>query len=735
MLFLYVIIDLKEMIFLSKMIFVSNRLPVTVKINKKQVSYSKSIGGLATGLKSYHEKADALWVGWPGFASDRIRKSQLEEIESHLVENYKCFPIYLSEKDVELYYEGFSNRTIWPLFHYFQNLTEYDNENWQRYKKVNLQFYENMKPFIEEDSTIWIHDYQLMLLPQLIKENHPTVKIGFFLHIPFPSSELFRLLVWKEEILKGILGADLIGFHTYDYVRHFLSSVRRILNINHQFYKIAYNQRQIEIDAFPMGIDYEYFSTHEVDNPIDITPGMQNILSVDRLDYTKGIIERIKAYKTFLDRNPKYIGKVRLNLIVAPSRQSLPFYDQLRSEIEILVSQINGSFANRDWMPIWYYFKSFSQDDLIAYYKASDILLVTPLRDGMNLIAKEYIAARTDHLATLIISETAGAASELSEAIIINPNDEIQIAESIKTALELSKKEKVRRNKIMRERIKRYNVSFWAQEFIHRLENIEFPKQIKMPIDQMIDKNLIFNAYDQSEKRMFFLDYDGTLAEFKKTPMQAAPTRALKTLLNKIIANPKNTVVIISGRDHETLDMWFSQMPVNLVGDHGLWYKKAGKPWKKTINIESEWKPSIRHVLEMYVDRMPGSFIEEKSHSIALHYRQAEPEMVSVKLSEIKDALYSIKGTTPIEIQQGNMVLEVKDQRVNKGNATRLFTNEEDFDFILVAGDDTTDEDMFKALPDAFSIKIGFGQTAAKHRLLTDKNFKKVLKDLTQRGI
>lgn len=715
------------------MIFVSNRLPVTVKINKKEVTYEKSIGGLATGLKSFHEQADALWVGWPGFASDRMKRSQLDQIESSLLDDYHCFPVYLSEKDVTLYYEGFSNRTIWPLFHYFSNLTEYDNTNWQRYKKVNLEFYHKLEPFIEEDSVIWIHDYQLMLLPELIKNNHPTVKIGFFLHIPFPSSEIFRLLVWKEEILKGILGADLIGFHTYDYVRHFLSSVRRILNVNHNFYKLLYNHRHIEIDAFPMGIDYQYFSTHQVDNPIIINPQEKMILSVDRLDYTKGIIERIKAFKAFLDKYPKYIGKVRLNLIVAPSRQSLPFYDQLRSEIEILVSQINGSYNNRDWMPIWYYFKSFSQDELIAYYKAADILLVTPLRDGMNLIAKEYVAARTDYLATLILSETAGAASELSEAIIINPNDEIQIANAIKNALEMSKKEKMQRNKIMHERIQRYNVNFWAKEFIQRLDKIQFETQIKLPVEALVNKDELIKQFDASQKRIFFLDYDGTLSEFKKTPMQAAPNRSLKALLSKLIANPKHEIVIISGRDHETLDMWFGHMDVNLVGDHGLWYRKIGHQWKKTINIQSEWKRSIRHVLEMYVDRMPGSFIEEKSHSIALHYRQAEPEMVSLKMSEIKDALFSIKGSTPIEIQQGNMVLEVKDQRVNKGNATRLFINDEDYDFMLVAGDDTTDEDMFKALPEAFSIKIGFGETAAKHRVQSDKDFRKILKELTER--
>ncbi len=718
---------------MSKMIFVSNRLPVTVKINKQEIIYQKSIGGLATGLKSYHESQDTLWVGWPGYASDRMKKSQLTDISESLLNDYNCFPVNLTERDVKLYYEGFSNRTIWPLFHYFSNLTEYDEANWQRYKKINEKFYNVIKDHLEPDSTIWIHDYQLMLLPELIKNNHPTVKIGFFLHIPFPSSEIFRLLVWKKEILTGILGADLIGFHTYDYVRHFLSSVRRILNINHHFYKIFYNHRQIEIDAFPMGIDYHYFSTHKVKKPILNDDKVKNILSVDRLDYTKGIPERIRAYKTFLEKYPKYRGRVRLNLIVAPSRQTLPFYDQLRSEIEILISQINGQFGSHDWMPIWYYFRSFTQDELIAYYKASDILLVTPLRDGMNLVAKEYIASRTDMLATLIISETAGAASELSEAIIINPNDDIQIAEAIKSGLEMSKTEKIQRNRIMHERIWRYNVNFWAEEFINRLDKIEFQTEVKVPREDMVDKKSLFKDYDQATERVLFLDYDGTLSEFKKTPMQAAPNRSLKSLITKLTNNPKNTVVIISGRDHETLELWFGHMKVNLVGDHGLWYKKIGHQWKKTISIDSEWKPSIRHVLEMYVDRMPGSFIEEKSHSIALHYRQAEPEMVSVKLSEIKDALYSIKGSTPIEIQQGNMVLEVKDQRVNKGNATALFTNDQDFDFILTAGDDTTDEDMFKALPESYSIKIGFGQTAAKYRVHSDKDFRKLLKEISER--
>ena len=718
---------------MSKTIFVSNRLPVTVSIKRHQIDYHESIGGLATGLKSFHQGSDSLWVGWPGVAKDRLRRDEEKKIEKTLNQDYKCHPVYLTDKEISRYYEGFSNKTIWPLFHYFADKAEYNEKTWDYYQRVNKKFYKSLKPHIEEDSIVWVHDYQLMLLPEMIKEDFPSVKIGFFLHIPFPSSEIFRLLVWKKEILKGLLGSDLIGFHTYDYVRHFLSSVRRILNINQSFYKIQYNDRTIEVDAFPMGIDYNFFSSKQIEN-IQIPRDYKVILSVDRLDYTKGILERIKAYRAFLKRYPKYRGKVKLHLIVAPSRQSLPTYDELRRNIEKLVSETNGEFGSFDWMPIWYLYQSFSQDDLIKYYKEASILLVTPLRDGMNLIAKEYIAARSDHQGMLIISETAGAASELSEAIIINPNDEMQIAEGIKTALEMTKTERVERNKIMNERIKRYNVEFWATEFMNRLQKVEIKEIVKLSKDAIIDKNLIFDEFKKAKSSILFLDYDGTLVDFQSTPMQAYPSRKLKNILQKLSQIPNTEIVIISGRDHQTLDRWLGNLNVNLVGDHGLWYKTKDSEWRKTISIDSTWKDRMRHVLEIYVDRMPGSFIEEKTHSVAFHYRKCEPEMVSTKMSEIKDALFSIKGNYPIEIQEGHMVLEIKDQRVNKGNATYLFTNHKDYDFMLAAGDDVTDEDMFKVLKDAVTIKIGYGYTQANHRLQTVKEFRELLEDIIQLG-
>ncbi len=706
---------------MPKTIFVSNRLPVTVHYKNREFSYHESIGGLATGLKREHEK-EGLWFGWSGLSRERMRGHQ-KEITDKLFHDYRCVPISLSERDVKLYYEGFSNQTIWPLFHYFPALTKFDSRMWLRYKAVNKKFYDALKPHIEKESLIWIHDYQLMLLPELIRNDFPDVKIGFFLHIPFPSSEIFRLLIWKHSILKGILGADLIAFHTYDYVRHFLSSVRRILNIQHHYYKLQYNDRTIEVDAYPMGINYDYFAKDR--EIMSVKEPYRIILSVDRLDYTKGILERIRGYQTFLTKYPKYRKKVKLHLIVAPSRQSLPTYDKLSQDIERLVSQVNGEFGTFEWMPIWYLYQSFDQDDLIMRYKESDVLLVTPLRDGMNLIAKEYIAARTDRQGMLVLSETAGAASELSEAIVVNPNDDNQIAESIKYALEMPKSEQIARNEIMHQRLKRYNVTFWASAFIDRLSKTHDEEKKRLEI-KPLNVGKLMETYKQGKKRLIFLDYDGTLMEFTDNPMQAYPTRNILKLIKDLAKNPRNEVVVISGRDHDTLEKWLGKLSINLVGDHGLWYKHVGQDWKQTIMVKSDWKSSIRHVLERFVDRMPGSFIEEKTNSLALHYRKAEPEMVAVKMPEIKDALYSIKGTNPIAIQSGNMVIEVKDQRVNKGMATRLFDVDQ-YDFVFVCGDDTTDEDMFTALPNAEKVKVGFGETVAPSRVDSPKALRDLL--------
>ncbi len=726
---------------MSKTIFISNRLPVTVKKENQEIEYEKSIGGLATGLKSYHERSNSVWVGWPGITNEKLSSRDQKSIAKDLEKEYKCLPVFMSEEEIEQFYYGFCNKTIWPLFHYFSNKAEYDIDLWQAYVDVNEKFFKKTEPIIEENDTIWIHDYQLMLLPKMIKDKYPNTKIGFFLHIPFPSFEIFRLLVWREEILLGLLGADLIGLHTYDYVRHFLSSVRRLLGFENSLNRITYEDRYVQVEAFPMGIDYARFTKQydtkqfhaEVRQITSNTQGEKVILSIDRLDYTKGIPERIRAFDNFLCENPEYKGKVRFHLIVAPSRVAVDTYEELRSEITELVGEVNGKHGTVGWMPIWFYFQSFSQESLIALYKYSDVLLVTPLRDGMNLVSKEYIAARTDFEGMVVISETAGAASEIGEVVVVNANDGDAISRGIKTALEMPREEKIAINKILHKRLKRYNVDFWAEEFIEAVSRAvkESEQKVTRNIDQ--NKALVADAYGKAKKRIIFLDYDGTLVGFKSIPQQAKPDPELKRILFNLVDDPKNTVVIVSGRDRYALEDWLGDLRLYMLAAHGLWRREQDGEWKMTAPLDNSWKEMISNILQMYTDRMPGALIEEKDYSLAFHYRQCEPDMVKMKLGEVRSALSSTIQSMSLGIQEGNKVLEIKDNRVDKGQSAAAFIYDQDYDFILGVGDDRTDEDLFNALPqDAFSIKIGMGNTHARFRLRSWKSMRELLKLLTK---
>jgi len=697
---------------MSSMIVVSNRLPVTITKHGQSFTYTKSIGGLATGLSSYTNQKSIMWVGWPGIDKDGLTVKQQSLIKETLFKDYQYTPVFLTKKLINGYYHGFSNKTLWPLCHYFIEKTQQSEEDWLSYVEANQLFYAALKPLLNSESVVWIHDYQLLLLPAMIRKDYPHIKIGYFHHIPFPSYELFRLLIRKKELLHGLLGADLIGFHTYDYVRHFLSSIRRILLLDHHLYSLTYEERKIEVNAFPMGIDYAFFAKKRKFKRLPI----QQILSLDRLDYSKGILERLDGFEQFLISYPHHHQQLRLQLIVAPSREKMQSYDHLKESIERKVSQINGKFGNRLWMPIWYLYQSFTQEALIEYYQQSDILLVTPLRDGMNLIAKEYLATRQDGLGTLIISETAGASSELSEAILVNPNDIYEIAQAIELALSLSPSEKKRRSKILLERLKRYDVHYWAKTFLNRLTRT-------MPLSPELTKDIPFSLpvlksnFQQAKRRLMIFDYDGTLMPLEATPSKGKPNPQVLTLLNELTKLKDTDVAIISGRDYRELDLWFEKVPLLLSGDHGMRYRWIDGQWQTMIEPNNGWKSAFKELLYQFLDQMPGSVIEEKKYSIAFHYRQCEPDMVAIKRIELLDALHTIKGNSNLELQQGHKMIEIKDASVNKGQAALLFAARHNYDFIFIAGDDITDETMFKALPNALTFKIGEGPTSAHHRL------------------
>ncbi len=731
---------------MSKIHIVSNRLPFSINKEDSGFKLTPSVGGLATGMRSIYREYGGQWIGWPGIAADELSSEDMSEIDESLVDE-ACLAVHLDQEEINLYYEGFSNNVIWPLFHYFAQFIEYNPEYWEAYKRVNQKFADKALETLEDGDTIWIHDYQLLLLPEIIKSAKPGVTVGFFLHIPFPSFEVFRTLPWRKELIKGMLGADLIGFHTYDYERHFFSSVRRLLGYEISFNQIHTEDRIVMADAFPMGIDYEKFAAKaqeivqkppqeksdlhkELEKYFLLSPNRKLILSIDRLDYTKGIPNRIKAFESFLEKYPQFQNEVTLVMLVVPSRDSVEQYKLLKSEVDELVGRINGRFGGVNYNPIWYFYRSLPFENLIELYSTSDVALITPVRDGMNLVAKEYIASRVNKSGVLIISEMAGVAQEMGEAIIINPNNEDEIAESILQALNMPIDEQRSRMNFLQKRIKRYDIFKWSSEFVKALRKIEGIQHtfLAKRISQSVQDGLV-EKFSNAKKRAIFLDYDGTLVNFKNDPQAAKPDAELHKLIADLANDEQNTVTIISGRDRETLQGWLGQHNVNFIVEHGVWLKKIGGDWQMLDNISSSWKPEIRPLMENFVDRTPGTFIEEKNYSLVWHYRKSEPEQGELRANELKDELRNMIANHNLEIMEGNKVIELKAGGINKGMAATRFLKEMEHDCIVAIGDDWTDEYMFRELPeDSITIKVGLKKTAANYKLESVSAVRKLLK-------
>ena len=407
---------------------ISNRLPLKVRKSEKDFVYERSEGGLATGLGSLQDFTDRHWIGWPGiFSEDEQEKT---EIRSAMLKE-KFHPVFISEEQIQNYYEGYSNSMIWPLCHYFYIHIQYESKFWETYQEVNRLFCEEAAKLLNPGDMVWVQDYQLMLLPGMLREKIEGIGIGYFHHIPFPSYELFRVLPERAEILKGLLGADLIGFHIHDYMRHFIDASYRVLGLDCDLDEIHVGDRIAHVDAFPMGINFESHYNAILDESVQEMAirhkknfGNHKLaLSVDRLDYSKGILHRLKGFSSFLEHHPEYRGEVSLVMVVVPSRDKVDPYADLKAKIDEMIGFLNGMYSSLDWSPVYYFYHGFPFEELMALYHIANFALVTPLRDGMNLVAKEYVAVKRDNPGVLILSEMAGAATELKEALIINPND------------------------------------------------------------------------------------------------------------------------------------------------------------------------------------------------------------------------------------------------------------------------------------------------------------------------
>lgn len=706
-----------------KLFIISNRLPLKAsKTENNEFEFTRSEGGLATGLGSLDMDIEKHWIGWPGIHTDNVEEK--ESITSYL-QKFNFHPVFLTPEQIENYYEGYSNSILWPLCHYFYSYISYESLYWEAYKQVNELFSQVSAMHIEPGDIVWVQDYQLMLLPQLLRESIKNISIGYFHHIPFPSYELFRVLPERAELLNGLLGADLIAFHTYDYMRHFVSAAERVLELRFKLDQVQLGNRTAYVDAFPMGINYQQYydaiQQPEVQTKaIELKKMYGNhklILSVDRLDYSKGILHRLKGFALFIEEHPEFKEKLSLAMIIVPSRDNVKSYADLKSQIDKMIGGINGKYSTINWTPVYYFYHSFEFNELVAMYHIADIALVTPLRDGMNLVAKEYLASKRDTPGVLILSEMAGAAIELTESIIVNPNDVAQIEKAIFQAIEMPKDEQMKNLLLMQKKISKQTVNKWASDFVNELESIRSQNVIfnKKRINDKITAKIKI-AYQAAGKRLFILDYDGTLSPFKSRPEDAIPSQELITTLKDLCADPANHVVISSGRDHDTLDTWFGNLPLSLAAEHGAFYKQ-NKVWHENIH-QILWDDEILNILQLFVDKTPRSKLEIKKTALVWHFRNVDGWLASLREQQLINTLIAPCARLNLQIMQGNKILEIKSPHYTKGSEARRILKKDHYDFILAMGDDTTDEDTFRELPpEAYTIKIGTISEVARYCL------------------
>nr|WP_121272738.1 bifunctional alpha,alpha-trehalose-phosphate synthase (UDP-forming)/trehalose-phosphatase [Pedobacter schmidteae] len=720
-----------------KTIIISNRLPVKITEENGTYELSPSEGGLATGLGSVYKSGNNIWIGWPGIDVPAHRQ---EEIRQKLAE-LNLIPVFLTAEEINLFYEGFSNEVLWPVFHYLVTYANYEQLYWDYYQIVNEKFLQVALDYLSDNDIIWIHDYQLLLLPCLIRNGRPEVTIGFFQHIPFPSFEIFRLIPWRKELISGMLGADLLGFHTFDDARHFLSAASRLSSSNLADNVLIYKNRQVVVEAFPMGIDAEKFEkltrnekvTKYVRSFKNSLKNVKTILSIDRLDYSKGILQRLQAFELLLQQHPEYIAKLALYMIVVPSRDTVPRYKELKDQIDQLVGNINARFRTISWVPVHYFYRSFSIEFLSAIYSTADICLVTPMRDGMNLVSKEYVASRADEDGVLILSEMAGASRELNDALIVNPNNIGDIMEAIVAAIHMPIAEQHSRMNSMRSMVKKFNIHLWVKNFMDKLNEVKnMQESLHTRHAVAAIRWQIATDYANARDRYIFLDYDGTLVGFNGDIDKASPDEALYAILNDLSADPANKVILISGRRYQTLQEWFGHLDLDMIAEHGAWQKYSGLEWKPLPLLTDKWKQEIKLVLDIYTDRTPGAFIEEKSYSLVWHYRKVEEGLGELRANEIINHLRMTVADKGLQMMPGNKVIEFKNIEVNKGKAAQNWLYDHQPDFILALGDDHTDEDIFKNLPpQAYTIKVGSNISAARYYLKDYREVRELLKELT----
>lgn len=724
----------------SRVLLVSNRLPVTlVRGESTAFELRPSDGGLATALWPMHQEGGGLWLGWPGPLPDGV--SERRAARSALRAS-RLVPVPLGDQLEEEFYHGFANATLWPLLHYRPHLARIEEGWWTAYVRANRLFARKIISVARPDDVIWLHDFHLMLVPRLLRRHLPDTRIGFFWHTPFPSAEIFRILPWRRELLEGLLAADVLGFQVYAYLRHFQDAVAGVLGLEVDGDTLWTEDRQVRLGVFPIGVDADRFHSCSRADPEALGQlerlraeigGRRLILGVDRMDYSKGIPERLLGYERFLERYPAHRGKVELLQVGVPSREDVEDYKRVRCAVEQVVGRINGRFATPEWTPVKYLYQRIPFARLCALYRYASVALVTPLRDGMNLVCKEYVACQRDRDGVLVLSEFAGAAAELIEAVLVNPYDPNSIAGGLHSALVMPRELRVERMRSLARRVWAGHVRNWAHRFLRSLAVSEgrsgpVPPRLVGPFHEELT-----SAWRGAGSRLVLLDYDGTLRELAARPELARPDAELLALLQRLGGRPDLTVVLISGRDRENLQRWFGGLPLSIVAEHGRWLRPVGGTWQDQLPAgPPAWLGRVREILDDAAALVPGSIVEEKSASLAWHYRTASPELASQQLGPLQQRLRELNVSPPVDLLQGSKVLEVRVAGISKAAVlTALMATTPPTDLILALGDDLTDEEMFAQLPaTAWTVHVGSRPSRARFSLASPVATRTLLREL-----
>ncbi|XP_047978594.1 alpha,alpha-trehalose-phosphate synthase [UDP-forming] 6-like isoform X1 [Salvia hispanica] len=741
----------------ERIIIVANQLPI--KVHKKTDSskgwtFSWDDNSLYLQLKDCLGDEDTEFI-YVGCLKEEIHPNDQDEVSQILLETFKCIPTFLPPDLYSRYYHGFCKQQLWPLFHYMLPLSpdlggRFNRSLWQAYVSVNKIFADRIMEVINpEDDFVWVHDYHLMVLPTFLRKRFNRVKLGFFLHSPFPSSEIYKTLPIREEVLRGLLNSDLIGFHTFDYARHFLSCCSRMLGISYEskrgYIGLDYYGRTVSIKILPVGIHMgqlqSVLSLPETEAKVAELvkqfsgQGRTLLLGVDDLDIFKGISLKLLAMEQLLLQHPEKKGKVVLVQIALPARGKGKDVKEVQDEIYATVKRINETFGEPGYDPVILIDQPPKFYERVAYYVAAECCLVTAVRDGMNLIPYEYVISRqgnerldkilgpeasTPKKSMLVVSEFIGCSPSLSGAIRVNPWNIDAVAEAMESAIVMEEPEKRLRHEKHYKYVSTHDVSYWGKSFLQDLERtckdhvrrrcwgIGFGLSFRVvaldPNFRKLAMEHIVSAYKRTKTRAILLDYDGTL--MPQDSIDKKPSSKTLDILNSLCRDKNNVVFIVSSRPRDKLDAWFSSCDkLGIAAEHGYFMRmKRDEEWETSIPaVECNWKQIAEPVMQLYTETTDGSVIEPKEISMAWCYEDADPDFGSCQAKELLDHLESVLANEPVTVKSDSNCVEVKPQGVSKGLvAKRLLSLMQERgmlpDFVLCIGDDRSDEDMFEVI-------------------------------------